>query len=743
MTHGWLGAGYRALRVLALVATTITGSAQASDDLMLRYGLGDIRVLYVYSNVRDIDWPTLYYLNDEFGCRVDLLTLQPRTLAGLTHFEMPDRQWFRHVAAFDPEQSAAIDSLIDEQFSIRLPDIVIYNTAGDTTYNRVKDRIDLLAGTSAGLFTVAKEYTLATVSGRPSRDIAVINQRELFHRYADRMKLELPRFFPSVVVDAIPAERFVHYQLVRNRLTGTTTGDNLMAGLEQIRLLAAIDSVFDDGPMKVTFDRQAQKYLSSLNAARRTQGRNRVDFIIDGYRELRNLSKHERVLADLPYYQAYLDELLRRAELLTLDAVGIGWEGRIILRDSPHGTRLKFRASVSVEGPRPITIGAVYFHPYWDSLPQPLERGNIEVAPHQTIEREYFIDIDPDYLDSEKPDSLRFTVELSYGEVPLVFSSTLPVSLTPDLQVRFEPDYYFVAPFDQLDIDRVVSSMNWKIMIEKPAAFAGTVELNLETPVGLFAGAYRKEIELDKGELLETIRIPFTISNLFELGIQQQTIQLLVDDKLVTADSGRIRIAACEIDEKTDIGFMPDSTGALEDVLRLSNTSYRPLTDRTLVAGDLEAYDVIIMGSGSHRSFPSLAYARDRLQSFVNDGGSLVILGQPEDFPANLLPVSLAPSIEMVLGSEIQTQIAQARILSQPYVISEKNLLSSFYRRTQVSAAVVKPAERVLVTPGGASLLCISRIGDGQIIFCGLPLLELIGRLDIDAIHLFANLMNY
>jgi hypothetical protein len=58
-------------------------------------------------------------------------------------------------------------------------------------------------------------------------------------------------------------------------------------------------------------------------------------------------------------------------------------------------------------------------------------------------------------------------------------------------------------------------------------------------------------------------------------------------------------------------------------------------------------------------------------------------------------------------------------------------------------SAVMSPAENIYVTPSGAALLSVSRLGDGQVIYCGLPLLEMVAELNIEAIHLLANVLNY
>jgi hypothetical protein len=135
---------------------------------------------------------------------------------------------------------------------------------------------------------------------------------------------------------------------------------------------------------------------------------------------------------------------------------------------------------------------------------------------------------------------------------------------------------------------------------------------------------------------------------------------------------------------------------------------------------------------------------KDRLTQYVRLGGSLVILPQPADWPQGTLPIALTPGAEWVSRADITNQIPEARILSRPYGISNGNLFESFFDRArEVVSAVVMPAERVYVTPSGGTLLSVSRLGKGQVIYCGLPLLTMVSRLEIDAIHLLANILNY
>jgi len=259
----------------------------------------------------------------------------------------------------------------------------------------------------------------------------------------------------------------------------------------------------------------------------------------------------------------------------------------------------------------------------------------------------------------------------------------------------------------------------------------------------MFAGAYNQDILLEKGSARQTIRIPFTVSQLFELGIQRATASLSIDDHVIAADTGRVRIAECHVADEIRIGFLSDSSGLLEDVLEMTDAVVSPITDRGLLTGDLNAYDVIVIGSGSFRTYPSFVKIKDRFEDYVRQGGSITILGQPDDWPIGAMAASVTPATELVSHETLKNLIPEARILAQPYKITEKGLLSDFFRQTETTPAIVAPAEKVYVTPSGATLLSVTRLGDGQIIYCGFPVLEMASKLNIEAIHLFANILNY
>ncbi len=722
---------------------------RTAADSPEEYVLCDVRVMYVVDDIESIDWPTLYYLNDDFGCRIDIVRLQEREGYRAEGASVPDKEVYYHAFYLPPEEPKFLDSVAVALFGNRYPDIVLFSAdAGNSVDRAFRTYLKALEPSGERVFNIQKIYQQGGGRSAVADSIGavVLNGRELAGRYEDRLRAEVPLLIGRNYQLGDLAPHLTHYVLIKSRVADRLPDIEFLAGIPTNRLVSIFEELLPRGPKQLTLLRQTRSFLTSLRGAETLGQRPRVEAIVTGYRSLYDLvtgTAQDPLLDSRTDLRYYLGDLLRRTEHLALTSAGVSWDGRVILRDSPHGARLKFRAALSADGPRQIDLSGVQFHPYWDTATVTLDTATYEIMPHQTFVREYLVDIDPKYLASDKPESLLFTAQINYGTLPLTVRNALAVYQRTELQVAFEPDFYFVPPVATLNVDKVVSPMNLRVIIGKPASFVGAVKLNLETPRGLYAGAYRQEIDLEKGKTSETVRIPFSISKLFELGLQRETISLEYNGKTVSSDTALVRIASCDIDGKVQIAFLPDTSGLLEDILNMTNATFRPLTDRGLETANLDAYDVIVIGSGAFRNYPSFRKMKDRFEDFIRNGGSLVVLGQPYDWPEGVLPVSFVPGIELVDKSEIANRIPRANVLTRPYEIVETNLLSSFYKRRDVSAAAIAPAEKVYVTPSGAALLSVSRIGDGQLIYCGLPLLQMISRLDIDAIHLLANILNY
>lgn len=709
------------------------------------YALNDIEVLYIYDDPGSIDWATLYYLNDHEHCRVTLLTIRPGSDFRMAETGFEDRQLVSLTAFGNLDSTGFIDQLSRALFGRRQPDLVLISElTGQKIYESLIEHLKNLPSDPQSPFELTNIFRWRLPGDTSKTDQAIsVNTSELAERYRDRMKIELPHLDPSANPEGYDPPRFSRYEPIRVARTG---GSGLLAGIAHLRLISILDGYLGEGPVESAVMRHARNFISFFSMAENTSGSKRVEHLVAGYKSLIDLSNQCRSLSVLKSktgFNWYMDDMLVKARRAVLDEIKVDWSGEIIRRDSPHGPKLKFRAALSVNGPQAVELSYIRFHPYWDSSVVTLEAISRKVMPHQSFVREYLIETSRGQLESKLPDSLRFSAEIIYSSLSLPVFSAVAVRDIPSLSVRFEPGFHFVPPVARIDIDQVVSSMNLKAVITKPYDWAGEVTLNLETPAGLFAGAYRTTWSASKGRTAETIRIPFSVSNLFEQGIQKQVIKLFSGGIVVDADTGLVRIATCKVSDKVNVGLFPDSTGILEDILRMTGVAYQPMTERSLVTADLDAYEVLLLGSGFFRKYPSIRQAKDRLEDYLRHGGSLVIMGQPSDWPEGLLPVSFVPAAERIKNDRIRVRLPEGRVVSEGYDINFERLLSYFERERLVSPVVMAPSEGVLVTQSGAGLLSVARVGEGQIIYCGLPLTEMIADLNLEAIHLLANLLNY
>ena len=110
--------------VLLLALFAFTGQASASDPV--RYALCDVRVVYLFDDPGSIDWPTLYYLNDTYGCRIDLVTARERSRTDIVTTEVPGRELYLNTVYMSETDSSAVSEALSDLFSERLPDIVLH-----------------------------------------------------------------------------------------------------------------------------------------------------------------------------------------------------------------------------------------------------------------------------------------------------------------------------------------------------------------------------------------------------------------------------------------------------------------------------------------------------------------------------------------------------------------------------------------------------------------------------------------
>ena len=91
-----------------------------------KYSLCDIRVAYIYENAENIDWPILYYLNDNYGCRIDLISLRPGNKFQQKFKPLEDKEIYLFNLTVDETDSLWAQNSISRFFADRYPDVVIF-----------------------------------------------------------------------------------------------------------------------------------------------------------------------------------------------------------------------------------------------------------------------------------------------------------------------------------------------------------------------------------------------------------------------------------------------------------------------------------------------------------------------------------------------------------------------------------------------------------------------------------------
>ena len=151
----------------ALIMLLPARGARGAD--LADYALCDVRVLYLFDGPTRIDWPTVYYLNDHYGCRVDLVSLRAENKFRKESHELTDKQLFLHNYMLPADDSLWLDSLAADLFKERRPDIVIFGNLNNKKLDGAfKEYLLSLPYDERRAFNILKVYRLLHRSGDES-----------------------------------------------------------------------------------------------------------------------------------------------------------------------------------------------------------------------------------------------------------------------------------------------------------------------------------------------------------------------------------------------------------------------------------------------------------------------------------------------------------------------------------------------------------------------------------------------
>lgn len=746
--------------LLCLLALSIDADAQrAGRPALLEQSLSDVRVVYFFEEAESIDWAAVTLLSERHGCQVTLARAhQAQRFLAQRRGEHGARVSLVELYLSEKD----IPSLYSDPGPGELPpDIVIFGAdLTDPIWPALQEYF--LSGAAdpevlepGGLFGVRKVYrSVVKKAGSGTVSFAqgaIVNQRELHVRYSERIRTFREKLFPNHPMKSIGAsstDLFTRYELLRYTITGSFRESDFLSGLQPLRLVSLIQSALPESAARISHTRLGERFQSDFAASGAAHSpKQQVDLLVSAYRalsKLKELTGAHEIANTNPGYLRYISALTERAQLITLSEMGFDWKGDITVRETPAGPVVKFRATVSVSGPLGVSLARVLYYPgasdsfvVVDDVPQ-------TVRPHQQFVREYVVQAEGLSVSSGALDSLRFAAEITYGGISMLARSVASVRGAQGLTVTFLPPFRFIPKVAKVLVDKTIRPFYWKAVVDKPKYYSGEVDIDLKTPPGVSAGAMKQTLTLESGEETQTIQFPLAAGSSMADGISRLILTLRLADKALAVDTATIRVASFQINPERAIGFLPDSVGLLEDILRMTDADFRSITDRALEVGDLSAYQVILIGSGCLKTHPSLLKIRERFERFVRQGGSLILFGQPESWPDDVLPTRIKITPARLDGADMQVSDRSHKIFSKPYSTLTRQLTAKVDGEYYSAPAVMTIGRRLITdTRSGGALLSVANMGQGRIIYCGFPLLEQISRLEIHAIHLLANLIDY
>ena len=176
----------------------------------------------------------------------------------------------------------------------------------------------------------------------------------------------------------------------------------------------------------------------------------------------------------------------------------------------------------------------------------------------------------------------------------------------------------------------------------------------------------------------------------------------------------------------------------------MTGAGYQTISDRFLETGYIGAYDILLMDTDCFEKYPSLKKLSDKLNRYMEFGGTIIVFGQSHKWPDGSLPVSILP-VESNLDSRDTklTGSANDPLFNNTYKTSPTYLISAVKEAYRSYPAGVFPGESLISAGHNMSLLSRTDIGSGHLIYCGFPVLDMFADLEPIGVEFFANLINF
>ncbi len=727
--------------ISALFCLAMASSVAAAS---LNSLLNDVKIVCFYENDNEIDWPLIYYLAAEQGCRIDLanISLGPAFKYDITEDAQYDIGLSRCLI---PDTSAAmIDSAFRMIVGFRAPDVVVM-PGGKT--GEVLQAIGKYIKANADVpGTISKVKAMYYRTEDKSQAMIFANAAFYVERAGERIEQMAVR----LTGDNFDRSRYEGYTMYRpddSLRIGGAASRKFVSDETSYKLADAVNACVNNSALRSVITGYAEKYEAALAEAAARNDEHRIEYMIAALGQLKNVKVDYRPTgggAECEHFPEYIDGLIDKAVSAILHETGFRFDGGADMMSTAEGDILKISTTCTNGGSLSYKVGHIKLTTKSGLYETTLDTSSFAIPPYRTVKRDYTATLPSEYYSSSRSDMLYIEGELIFNDQYMTFKRDLIEMSENPIKLSFVPSFRLVRPFEGEWVDRLVEMTQLKLLIEKPESFTADAVLEFVTPPGVYVGTYQEKVALKDGDRSYEINLPVAIGK--SAGNRKHKIiaTLKEGDRTLGWDQAHILGQECKVNENSRIALIGGPEGRLEDILRMTGAGYQTISDRFLETGYLGAYDILLMDTDCFEKYPSLKKLSDKLNRYMEFGGTVIVFGQSEKWPDGSLPVSILP-VENNLDSRDARLTGSAKdpLFNNTYKTNPTYLISAVKEAYRSNPARVFPGETIISAGANMSLLSRTDIGSGHLIYCGFPVLDMFADLEPIGVEFLANLINF
>ncbi|MEE9443891.1 MAG: hypothetical protein V3V99_14600 [candidate division Zixibacteria bacterium] len=740
-----------AILIFISLVIFVMGNAGA-DDLTgkIRAAESDLTVFCPVIDADYIQWSALLYLNQQYGAEIYIGILHPSAYFGCKEITSSDGQFHLAYIGYPPADSDSmlVDSVCDALFADGYPNMAIFEAAqaADSAFITyfLRDMRQKTLDDSLALSHLERIYIRGTKSGSGG---VIFNDSEIYDKLKDRAILLNQSFSLDGPLEYKPDRFRWYYPLEVDEENPVQTKGDFLSGMDVFRLPDIIAQKVIAGPEQKNLLNRLSRFMSFIRTTynQRMSQTDRLRLLLNAYGEISRLVQMLDAGSGNLRRTRVPDRAKRvryKTSLAVAQAVGINWSGNLQSRNTPFGKTGKLLFDLELTGSLPIELSHLKFLPAGQA-PVEIESISSIVTPHQKLHREYAVDLSEINLEGQPDKEHLFAIEIVIEGMPMELFVPYNEYVDEELSLTWLPGYAILSPFREGDITSLAQPFDWQLLITKPYQSELKARLLIDNPDAIVVGSYKKDIVIPEGVTSQMVDIHLAAGRSIGYGEREIVARLVSNGNTISSTSADARIVRFEVPPVRDIAFVPDKTGQLEDILRMVNVSGHVFTPHSISRATLEAYDLLIIGTDAGEQYAkALRKSGRRLRRFVREGGEILILGQSFGWPHDIFDFSIFTS-ENVGPVPLDIKNNSHRLINEPYAIEGNRLAEAALEMSRSWSAIFSAGDEIISAGELGSYLRVTKIGEGHVIYCGLPLLDMASKLDVDAIHLLANILNF